>query len=83
LSDPKLNASIERILYYEPPIKGAGKNLPTQEQEFQEDLKFLNAKMAQPKEQREKWLNEIVDKWIARRHAKAPAKKSKKSTKRK
>jgi hypothetical protein len=56
--------------------------LSTQEQEFQEDLKFLNAKMAQPKEQREKWLNEIVDKWIARRHAKAPAKKSK-STKRK
>jgi hypothetical protein len=64
-----------------PQLKAQEKTLSTQEQEFQEDLKFLNAKMAQPKEQREKWLNEIVDKWIARRHAKAPAKKSKKSTK--
>ena len=49
-----------------------------QEEDYQESVDFLRAKLAEPKEKREEWLNGIVDKWIARRHQKPSRKGSKK-----
>ena len=52
-------------------------------EEFEQDLEFLKAKLAEPKEQREKWLNGIVDKWIARRRVRTVVSKTKRPAKRK
>jgi hypothetical protein len=39
------------------------------DREYQEALAYVRAKLALPKSEREKWLNEIVDMWIANRRA--------------
>jgi len=36
-------------------------------QEYERALAHLKEKLASPKEVRERWLNEIVDRWIAHR----------------
>ena len=38
-------------------------------QEYERALTHLKEKLASPKEERERWLNGIVDSWIARKRA--------------
>ncbi len=45
--------------------------------EYEEARAYLKAKLASPKEERERWLNEIIDSWIALRR-KSPSGKKKK-----
>jgi hypothetical protein len=35
--------------------------------EYEEARAFIKAKLASPREERERWLNEIIDNWIANR----------------
>lgn len=37
------------------------------DREFEEALAYLKAKLALPKRERQRWLNEIVDMWLAKR----------------
>ena len=36
-------------------------------QEYEEARAYLKAKLASPKRERERWLNEIIDSWVASR----------------
>ena len=47
------------------------------DREYDEDRAYLRAQLSRPKEEVERWLNGIVDSWIASRHPKL-AKKCKK-----
>ncbi len=44
------------------------------EQEYKEALSYLRMKLAQPEPEVESWLNDIVDRWIARRRTMRPKK---------
>ena len=37
------------------------------EQDYEEALSYLRMKLAQPEPEVDRWLNDIVDKWITRR----------------
>ena len=37
------------------------------EQDYEEALSYLRMKLAQPEPEVERWLNAVVDKWIAKR----------------
>ncbi len=39
------------------------------EQEYEKSLAYLRAKLGEPEPEVERWLNSIVDAWIARRKA--------------
>jgi hypothetical protein len=45
------------------------------EQEYQEALAYLKTKLSRPRPEVEKWLNSIVDAWVARRKATRPVRK--------
>ncbi len=45
--------------------------------EYEEARAYLKAKLASPKEEREKWLDEIIDSWIANRRKSLPGRKKK------
>ena len=43
--------------------------------EYEEARAYLKAKLASPKRERERWLNEIIDSWIASRRRPSSGKK--------
>ncbi|GEM_PF-6611331 len=51
--------------------------MTTSAQDYEEALAYLKMKLTLSKELREQWLNEIVNKWIARRKSFRKATRSK------
>jgi hypothetical protein len=50
-------------------LEGARKEMELPSKDYEEALEYLSAKLALPKAERERWLNEIVDMWIVGRRA--------------